>query len=474
MILETDSILFDTDSYKLSHFKQDPPGTTSSFSYIESRGGRYSHMLFFGLQYYLKRYLSRQVTVKEVEEAKIFYTDHGVPFNYDGWMFIAKQLKGRLPLRVRAVKEGYLIPTHNVLVTIESTHKDFAWLPSWIETSILRIWHPITVATISYGIKQLIRSYLDKTSDDTNAELLFKLHDFGSRGAHSKENASWGGAAHLVNFMGSDTVTGIYLANKYYNCKMSAFSIPASEHSTITGWGRDGELEAYANMLKQFAKPGSIVACVSDSYDIYHAVDKLWGVSLRQQVIDSGATIVIRPDSGDPKVVVLDVVRLLDKNFGHTLNTKGYKVLNNVRVIQGDGVCYESIQEILEVLTLDGYSTTNIAFGMGGALLAHHNRDTQKFAMKRSSITINGEQKSVCKDPITDPGKRSKSGRLDLIIVDNQYKTVVIEGSQISQPDSVMHTVFEDGELFDEITLDEVRANSSKTTYDIITSLQNQ
>src|SRR6185436_19101465 len=441
------SYLFDTDSYKLSHYLQYPPGTTSMFSYIESRGGEYDKTVFFGLQYYLSEYLAHRVTVEEVEKAKQFYAVHGEPFNYDGWMYIAKELNGKLPIRIRAVPEGTVVPGHNALVTIESTDPKVPWVVSWVETMLLRVWYPITVATRSYVIKQIILDALNKSADDPNAEISFKLHDFGSRGVSSQESAMIGGAAHLVNFMGSDTVSGVLCANEYYRAPMAGFSIPAAEHSSITSWGKENEVEAYRNMLKQFAKPGALVACVSDSYDLWNACEHLWGEELKQEVVDSGATIVIRPDSGHPATVVLKVAEILADKFGYTVNSKGFKVLNNVRIIQGDGITEHSIKEILDNLLNAGFSATNIAFGMGGQLLQGLKRDTLKFAMKCSHITIGEKSVNVFKDPVTDHGKRSMAGRLDLVRWSNgKFQTLNI-GNKDAHEFSALRTVYLNGEL---------------------------
>ena len=199
------------------------------FSYVESRGGDYKATVFFGLQYFLKAYLTYRVTPKDVEEAKEFYTAHGVPFNYEGWMYVAKDLKGRLPVRIRAVPEGTIVPTHNILVSIESTDPKAFWVVSWLETMLLRyVWYGTTVATRSRRIRQTILEALRKTADAPDTEISFKLHDFGSRGVSSQESAMLGGAAHLINFMGSDTIAGIRCANKYYDCPMAGFSIPAA------------------------------------------------------------------------------------------------------------------------------------------------------------------------------------------------------------------------------------------------------
>ena len=451
------SIVKDTDSYKVSHNRQYPPGTTRMFSYIESRGGEYDKTVFFGLQYYLKEYLSQPVTVEEVEKAKIFYAKHGVPFNYDGWMYIAKDLKGKLPVIIRAVPEGSVVPTHNILVSIESTDPKVFWIVSWLETMILRVWYPINVATRSYTIKKMIKASLDKSSDDPDAELPFKLHDFGSRGVSSQESAQIGGAAHLVNFMGSDTVVGVDMANEYYDCDMAGFSISAAEHSSITSWGQENEVDAYRNMLTQFAKPGSILAVVSDSYDIYNAITNLWGGKLKDEVIASGATVVIRPDSGNPPDVVLKCLELLDEKFGHVVNSKGFKVLNNVRVIQGDGINEHSIKEIIEKFLAAGYSQTNVAFGMGGALLQQHNRDTLKFAMKCSHIMVGDKSVDVFKNPVTDPGKVSKSGRLDLVAGN---KTIKLDSFSSYHNMTLMQDVYKNGELLIDQKFADIRARA--------------
>jgi nicotinamide phosphoribosyltransferase len=457
----TDNILLMADSYKLSHFLQYPPGTEHVYSYIESRGGKYDRTLFFGLQMYLKRYLSKPITAADVEEAEAFYTAHGVPFNREGWDYIVKVHGGLLPLYIRAAPEGLVVPTHNVLVTIVNTDAQVPWLTSFMETVLLRaVWYGTTVATQSWHIKQTILAALRETSDDPEGQIAFKLHDFGARGVSSSESAAIGGAAHLVNFQGSDTVEGIIAANRFYKIPMAGFSLPAAEHSTITSWGKEGEVDAYRNMLRQFAKPGSLVAIVSDSYDLYNAVDNLWGEELREEVIASGATVIIRPDSGDPVSTPVQTVSRLARKFGTTTNGKGFKVLNNVRVIQGDGINGDTVQDILTSLKLNGFASDNIAFGMGGALLQGVNRDTQKFAMKASAVCVNGVWRDVFKDPITDPGKRSKRGQLALIEQDGGYKTVA--SNEATLWTDVLIPVFGNGTLMREYTFEEVRERSNR------------
>jgi nicotinamide phosphoribosyltransferase len=443
---------------------QTPEGTTNQFSYIESRGGVYDKTVFFNLQPALKEYLTVPITQDDIEEAEVFLTAHGEPFNRAGWQHILDVHGGLFPIVIKAVPEGLVIPTHNVLVTVEATDPKCAWLVSYVETMLLRaVWYGTTVATQSWSIKQVIRKALERTGDP--AGLPFKLHDFGARGVSSFESAGYGGAAHLVNFMGSDTITGVRYAMHYYNTKdMVAFSIPAAEHSTITPFGQKGEAAAYRNMIKQFSKPGSIYAVVSDSYDIFNACENIWGKELKAEVIAGGGMLVIRPDSGDPATVVLKCVQLLDKQFGSVVNGKGFKVLNHVRVIQGDGINEQSIGEILYALISHQYSADNIAFGMGGALLQGINRDTQKFAMKCSAIEIGGEWIDVFKDPITDHGKRSKKGRIKLVRMDydGSYYTVREDVFVKGPHEDVLVEVFRDGKIIKEYTFAEVRANSEK------------
>jgi nicotinamide phosphoribosyltransferase len=456
--------IIDTDSYKASHYLQYPPNTTRAFFYLESRGSDrdWNETVFFGLQYLLKNYFLAPFTQTMVEEAREVITAHGLPFNYAGWTRLVEKHGGKLPLRIRAVAEGSIVPLHNVLMTVETTDDEFAWLGSWFESQLMRIWYAITVATQSWQIKRDVYKFLRETADDADAEIAFKVHDFGSRGVSSQETAAIGGAAHLVNFLGSDTMAALLLHRKFYHAEMAGFSIPAAEHSTITSWGRENEIEAYRNILKCFAKPNALVAVVSDSWDIYNAVEKIWGEQLKQEVIDSGATIVIRPDSGEPVEVVSKVAQILGEKFGFEINSKGYKVMKNVRIIQGDGVNQTSIRAILQRLKDEGFSASNIAFGIGGSLLQKIDRDTLKFAYKCSAIIVDGKLREVYKQPITDSGKNSKRGRLDLILSGGKYESIKLErAEQISDEGSVLRVVYENGEMLIDENLDEIRKRAA-------------
>lgn len=454
--------ILNTDSYKTSHYLQYPPGTTRVFSYMESRGGVYDRTLFFGLQAILKQEFLRPVTHADIDEARALLAAHGVPFNEPGWRRLIEKHGGRFPLEIRAAAEGSVIPVDNALMSVVNTDPEFFWLSSYVETALLRVWYPITVATISWHVRKAILAALVRTAENPQAEIAFKLHDFGARGVSSAASAALGGLAHLVNFKGTDTLAAIVAGRDFYHEPMAGFSIPAAEHGTLTSWGREGETDAYANMIAQFGAPGKIFAVVSDSYDVFAAIDHIWGETLRQRVIDSGATLVVRPDSGDPVTIVAKSLQLLAERFGVDVNAKGYKVLRYVRVLQGDGVNPHSINDILARVVADGFCVSNIAFGMGGALLQRLDRDTQKFAYKASAAEVNGFWRDVYKDPVTDHGKRSKRGLLGLVAAP-EYRTVRVDGARFEPVDggvNLLRPVYRNGALLIDEPLAVIRARA--------------
>jgi len=465
------NLILNADSYKASHFLQYPPKTTRVSSYIESRGGKWDRAVFFGLQMALIEYLSKPITKADIDEADEFWTEHGLPFHHSGWEHILNKHKGFLPLKIEAVEEGSVVPGHNVLLQVENTDPECYWLTSYVETILMRaVWYPTTVCTNSFFCKKEILESLRRTSENADAVVGFKLHDFGFRGASSLESAAIRDAAHLVNFLGTDTVAGVLAAREYYGEKMAGYSIPAAEHSTMTAWGEGkGELDAFSNMLDQFAKQGKTVAVVSDSFDIYNACSSLWGGKLREQVEKSGATIVVRPDSGEPVEVVPKVVELLMEKFGFTVNAKGFKVLPDcIRIIQGDGINYESIGRILAAMERHKLSTENIAFGMGGGLLQDFNRDTLMFAMKASAIEVGGKWRDVSKSPVDDAGKHSKKGRLALVKdKKGEYATVRLEELQDGQ-ENLLKTVFENGKITKKYSFAEIRKAASDSLEEML------
>lgn len=439
------------DSYKFSHFLQYPAGTTFITSYIEARGFdknlfKYNEpeVVVAGINVFIRKIVSRQITEADVVEANNLMEAHGEPFNYDGFMKIVNDHDGYWPVRIEVLPEGTVTKPGIPLVQITNTDPELPWVTSFVETMILRaVWYPTTVATISREIKKVITHFLEKTG--TPGLIDFKLHDFGARGASSGESAGIGGLAHLINFKGTDTVEALELGYRMYG-EVLGFSVPAAEHSTITIWERAGEINAYENMINQFGD--GIFSVVSDSYDLHHAVEHIYGEVLKDKINSIKGTLVVRPDSGDPVEITLQTIEMLGRKFGYTINSKGYKVLpNNIRIIQGDGVNLTSIRNILATYLQAGWSADNITFGMGGALLQRLDRDTLKFAMKANEGEVNGKRVPIFKDPVTDHGKKSKRGK--------QYVYVGTDGKHVATnlPNDVMknqlQVIYEDGYVTD-------------------------
>jgi len=451
--------LLATDSYKQSHFRQYPPEARRISAYVEARPNAFSEkVLFFGLQSYLKNVLLTPITADDIARAEQICAAHGVPFNKDGWLQILNDHGGLFPLEIKALPEGTLVPGGVPLVQVENTDERMPWLTTWVETALLRaVWYPSTVATLSFKCKDIIYRGLLATSDDPDAQIPFKLHDFGARGVSSAESAALGGMAHLVNFAGTDTMEALEAAMVFYGADMAGFSIPAAEHSTMTSWGKEREEQAYANMLDQFAEPGRLVAVVSDSYDIDNAVERLWCGTLKDRVLGSGATVVIRPDSGDPVETPLRVLETLWAHYGGTTNGKGARVLNPaIRVIQGDGMTLASIQRLIDTLVEKNWSVDNIAMGMGGGLLQQLNRDTMRFAMKANAMkTADGFWKDVSKNPASDPGKASKAGRQAVVLNNGCLEAARLD--RIDPAQDRMSVVYRDGKLLRDWSFDEVR-----------------
>lgn len=780
------NLILNTDSYKASMFVQYPPNTTSVYSYVESRGGKYGETVFFGLQAFIKEYLLNPITQQDIDEAEEIWTAHGEPFNKEGWQYILDNHNGFMPVRIKAVPEGTVVPTHNVLVTIENTDPKCFWLTTYLETSLLRaIWFPTTVATNSHEIKKIIAKYLTETGGSLDG-LPFKLHDFSKRGVSSYESSMIGGMAHLVSFMGTDTISAVVGMKKYYNSTaVAGFSIPASEHSISTSWGPHNEETYASHMIDTFSKDHNVVAMVSDTYNLFNFLDIL-GTTLNDKITNLGKnnkTLVVRPDcydseteiytengwikfenltdekvaqvsdtgalsfvkpikkvaqhysgkmfhftsikgtldamvtpdhrmvwsnksgkmsvtaantikmdtnkyfirsaslnnemgprsltpherlliafqadgsypsggysdgdkcadyitlrwnfakkrkadrliniaeqcqyefsvhrepsrienyniyvrvprntiisktfdwvnantksakwcqefieevshwdatrrsdfrykfdttvkevcdvvfdvatlagygckkainvdnrsekfsdvhtlhirtanntingqsvikteidydgmvycvtvpsgmilirrngatlvsgnSGDPCVIPVQTIEKLMQHFGYTVNDKGYKLLPSyIRVIQGDGVNVQSIETILSNMKEKGICADNIAFGMGGAMTQIVNRDDQKFAMKASAVCIDGKWVDIFKDPITDHGKKSKKGKLALVKTDGKYTTVSEEYADINGMETLLQTVYNNGKLYNETTLSQVRDRVNK------------
>jgi len=479
------NIILETDSYKLTHHHMYPDDCEVVYSYLEARrGATYPYTVFFGLQYIIKKLEGVVVTREAIEEAAVLSEAHfGDPtlFNREGWEHILNEHGGKLPVRIKAVAEGTVVPVNNVLMTVENTGGlKTKWLTNVLESILLHVWYPTTVATISHDLKQFFKKCKERSSDDNFID--FMLHDFGFRGVSSCESAGAGGAGHLVSFKGTDTLLAMMFAIEYYNAGLSslAFSVPATEHSVMTAYGEDGELDLIADLIKKY--PTGIISVVCDSYNATRFVREycraLKDEILNRQPNAAGVCkFVVRPDSlrhdqDSPAEQMVDFTRELEDIFGTTINSKGYKVLHpKIGLLWGDGIASNGIKSICKAVMNAGYSVDHLVFGMGGGLLQKVNRDTQRFAFKCSAQKRGDEWVTIQKKPL-DVTKTSKGGRMKLVLqqrIDpdfsspDTYEYVTVTESHPLYHDmgpDLLETVFENGEIKKIYTFEEVRKNA--------------
>ena len=440
-----------TDSYKITHHYFYPKGTKKIYSYLESRvGAEFNKTIFYGLQYIIKKYLEgKAVTQEKIDEADNLMQTHlgeGI-FNREGWQYILDEFDGMLPIEIKAVPEGTPVDVGNVLMTVENTDDKCYWLVNYLESLLLQVWYPSTIATLSAEVRKLANFYLDVTGSD-KSNLDFMLHDFGYRGATSTESSMLCGSAHLLSFSGTDTIPALTIPENYYNdSEVYGFSVQATEHSVMTSLGQDGEIQQALNVIEN-AKNG-ILSMVIDSYDYRNFLRQASteGSELNDAILKflsiDGNKVVFRPDSGEPVSTTIDCLNILESGFGSYDTESGYKVFDaNIGLLWGDGLNYHKIRDILFAMKSNGWAAENIIFGMGGGLHSSVNRDTQRNAFKCSAQLRDGQWFDIFKNPL-DSSKKSKTGRFKLIEDDGSFKTISID----DEGDDILRTVFKDGKL---------------------------
>lgn len=332
-------------------------------------------------------------------------------------------------------------------MTVENTDKESYWLVNYLESLLLQVWYPSTVATLSAEVRKLCNFYLEITGSSKD-NLNFMLHDFGYRGATSTESSMLSGSAHLLNFSGTDTIPALTIPENYYNdSELYGFSVQATEHSVMTSLGPEGEFAQILNVIEN-AKPG-ILSMVIDSYNYRNFLMEAGknGSDLNDAILKflktEGNKVVFRPDSGEPVSTTIDCLNILEEGFGSYKTSEGYKVFDsNIGLLWGDGLNYQKIRDILFAMKSNGWAAENIIFGMGGGLHTAVNRDTQRNAFKCSAQLRDGEWHDIFKNPL-DSSKKSKTGRFKLIQENNSFKTIPIDG----EGEDILQTVFKNGEL---------------------------
>ena len=455
-----------TDSYKITHHYFYPKGTQKIYSYLESRvGAEFNKTIFYGLQYIIKKYLEGKIVTQEkIDEADRLMQAHlGQDiFNREGWQFILDEYDGRLPIEINAVPEGTPVDVGNVLMTVENTDDECYWLPNYLESLLLQVWYPSTVATLSAEVKKLANFYLDVTGSSKD-NLDFMLHDFGYRGATSTESSMLCGSAHLLSFSGTDTIPALTIPENYYNdSNVYGFSVQATEHSVMTSLGQDSEFDQVLNVIEN-AKDG-ILSMVIDSYDYRNFLTEAStkGTELNDAIMRfldvETNKVVFRPDSGEPVSTTIDCLNILEKGFGSRLTEKGYKVFDaNIGLLWGDGLNYHKIRDILFAMKSNNWAGENIIFGMGGGLHSSVTRDTQRNAFKCSAQFRDGQWFDIFKNPL-DSSKKSKTGRFKLVKEKNSFKTIPIDACG----DNVLQTVFKNGELLIDEKFENIKSRTEQ------------
>lgn len=464
------------DWYKAFHMVGYPEKTNKVYSYLCPRYSKeFKNVVYFGLQYYLKEYLTKPITKEHVDEF-LHYREKSLgptPQDVKTKMYNLANL-GYWPLEIRSLPEGTVLPVGNAVATIENTHPDFFWCVGYIESLLLKVWFPTTVATQVYEYRKLVRSMFDKTVSQKDMFLEdWVNHDFGYRSCQSEDAAAISGAAFLLFSKGSDTVVSYPFIDKYYQYddkEIIMGSVPATEHALVCSYGRENELEHYKQMLKLC--PSGIISLVSDTYDIWNVCTNIIP-SLKNEIMQRDGKLVVRPDSGVPENIICGdpnasfgspankgAMRLLDECFGHTINEKGYKVLDShIGLIYGDSMSIERYRTSLERLESMGYASNNLVIGAGGILRKGH-RDTLGFAQKAIHVEIDGIPREIYKDPITDSNKKSHCGYLQVVNDDG----ILITKDRVSEKDknnSLLVPVFKDGKLLKEYKFDEIRKTAN-------------
>ena len=480
-----------SDSYKQFHWMMYPKGITKLYSNFTPRSFKHlktDRAVWFGLQYYIKEYLLDQWQEgffnrplnDVIAEYKRFHK------HFSGYEMMTGHIEklhrlGYLPIKIKALPEGARVKEKVPFFTITNTHPEFAWLVNFLETQMsTSIWDMSVVATIAYEYKKILNKWADKTCDDRSF-VQWQGHDFSQRGRSSTES-TLNQMGHLaVGFTGTDTIPSVLAAERYYNANMEreliAASVPATEHSVMTSYGKESEIEAFERMLDIF--PTGIISVVSDSFDLW-AVCTTFVNTLKPKILARNGKLVIRPDSGDPVDIVCGlnaspdfdkdssvytkeqakgVIELLWDAFGGTINSKGYKVLDpHIGAIYGDSISRERADTICERLANKGFASSNIVFGIGSYTYNYNTRDSLGIAVKSTYCEVDGVPRSIFKDPITDDGvKKSARGLLSVTTDDGGEYVLHSEVSPLDEESGCLVTVYENGELLVDHTLQEIR-----------------
>jgi nicotinamide phosphoribosyltransferase len=482
--------LFLTDGYKTGHHQQYPKGTTLVYSNFTPRSNKYApkgcdQLVSFG----------QQMVVKQIHEAfdKDFFSrpkdevcgemkrelSMYLNTDYDVSHFEALHDLGYLPIVVKSIEEGSLVPMRVPVLTIYNTHPDFYWITNYLETIISNLlWKPMTSATIAHAYRKVLTEWQEKTDAERAWFIDWQGHDFSMRGLDSIDATISSGLGHLTSFSGSDSLPAIFGARKFYNeTGFVAGSVNATEHSVMCAGSKEDEVGTFRNLMETY--PTGILSIVSDTWDLWKVCTEHI-VTLKEEILARDGKVVIRPDSGDPVLIicgmdefpqfktpeerkVLDneekgVIELLWDVFGGTINEQGYKVLDShIGAIYGDSITIERANEICTRLEAKGFASTNIVLGVGSFTYQFNTRDTFGFAMKATYVEVDGVGREIFKDPITDDGVKKSAKGLLTVAGDETCFLLVDQCTWEHEATGKLKTIYLNGQFENQTTLTEIR-----------------
>lgn len=470
-----------TDGYKLGHREQYPPNTTKVYSNWTPRKSRINGIdtiVFFGLQYFIKEYLIKQFNAAFFNQPKELvvseykkYVDNYLGVNTDVSHIEALHDLGYLPIKIKALPEGTEVPVRVPMFTIVNTLPEFFWITNYLETLLSNIiWQPCTSATIAKQYKTILTQFARETDIENLDFINWQGHDFSMRGMSGVESSILSGMGHALSFTGSDTLPVALNLEKFYNADVTKEivigSVNATEHSVMCAGSKKDEIETFRRLLKTY--PTGILSVVSDTWDLWKVLTE-YLPKLKSEILERNGKLVIRPDSGNPvdiicgcehenPVIAKGVVELLWDEFGGTINSQGYKVLHpKIGAIYGDSITIDRATQICKRLKQKGFASTNVVLGIGSFTYQYNTRDTFGFAMKATYVEINGKGRAIFKNPITDDGTKKSAKGLIQLFTENGKVTFKDECSLEEENEGLLQTIFEDGTLVKEQSLQEIR-----------------
>lgn len=459
------SIIDYIDCYKLDHRNQYPKGTTLVFSNWTPRKSFYGDeqdIVFFGLQYFIKKYIIEEFNKFFASDIDVVCAEYEAKAkrvlnitSFDTSPIRDLHTLGFVPLEIRAISEGSKTKIGVPALAMHNTDPKFFWLVNYLETLLsATIWMPSTNATKARQYYRNLMNYGERTGADASL-YPYAVHDFSFRGMSSFESACVSGMSHLLYFEGTDSYPSIDFVKKYYNGVVGS-SVIATEHSVMCSNGKETEFETYEKLLEQY--PTGVLSVVSDTWDYWNVIDN-YLPRLKERLLKREGKLVIRGDSGDPvDILYLTVLKLWDI-FGGSINEKGYKVLHPcVGTIYGDSITVERQNDIYNRLANAGFCVSNVVLGVGSFSYQYNTRDVYGHAMKATYIEANGKSIDIYKDPKTDDGqKKSAKGLLRVVGGDLEQQ---VTWESFKDSDNELNIVFSDGKLLSDITFDEVRKNA--------------